>query len=315
LIAVLYSGVAQTFSKGPMLASFFVIAAVTGGLLIMGKRTMAGRSAGVAGLCAILVAVNVVVLPLLPLADSFAEKTYAGWIGPKPAPPTVAATPSPSTPPPVAATPVQPRPPVAAADPPKPAAAKAPPPQPVPSASEVLEKTLRVNIESTMTQLDDGRIAWHTAECETLCAGQRTRLWTAGWQVVREHWLTGIGFGGWRAEMKRLLQYPFSSPHNATLHMWGMFGLAGLALNLGLYAVLLRRLAGFGRWLEPTAGHMAALATGIYLAICMAGEAVETTEIFSLSRFGFFIWIMLAMHTSSAGSVTSAPAAAPSPAR
>jgi hypothetical protein len=261
LLATLYSGVAQTVSKGPMLASFAAQTAVFAALLHGGQRALAWRSARMAALCVGLVLVNIVVPPLLPLAQPYVAKTYADWMG---SPPTAIA------------------------------------PAPMPSAAGLVERKLRVFVESTPIQLVDGRtlVVGKDFECRVICAGHRKELWTAGWQTVSRNWLAGIGFGGWKQELRVALGYPFSSPHNATLHLWGMFGLAGLALNLALYVVILRRMVDVRNWQGPSSRQVWMLATTIYLAISILSEAVDTSQILSLSRFGVFNWIFLAMQAS-----------------
>jgi O-antigen ligase len=131
--------------------------------------------------------------------------------------------------------------------------------------------------------------------CHSLCAGQRTVLWPAGWKIVRQHWLTGFGFGGWKYEIHALLGVAYGSPHNATLHLWGMFGLAGLALNVLLYVLILRRAVASMRVQASGINAVWMIATTTYLLMVVICEAGETTEILSLSRFGLFTWIMLAM--------------------
>lgn len=247
LLGILYSGVAQTVSKGPVIASLLVLFAAFCVQLLNGHRARAWLTAGVAASCVALVLVNVV-LPTL----------YIAWAAPSPAR-AAQITPGGSVPP------------------------------------SPIERRLRVRVETpAVADIDRKQVTQgRDVTCSVICAGNRTRLWSAGIEIVREHWLTGFGFGGWKYLMQPQLRYPFTSPHNATLHLWGMFGLVGLALNLGLYAIILRRLfAAHGLW---------ATAAGLYLAMIILGEAVETTLLLSLSRFGLFTWMLLAMQASATG--------------
>src|SRR5262249_50870885 len=82
LLAIVYSGVAQTVSKGPILACFAALAATTCGLLLFHGRALAWRTVGIGAFCAFLVMINVVLPPLVPAARAFAERTYAEWTKP-----------------------------------------------------------------------------------------------------------------------------------------------------------------------------------------------------------------------------------------
>jgi O-antigen ligase len=128
-------------------------------------------------------------------------------------------------------------------------------------------------------------------------------LWTAGLAVIREHWLVGIGYGGWRDQMLQRLHYPYSSPHNALLHLWGTLGLAGVLLMLGAYC---RILVVIVRKLKTTSaragmGIQAPLGIAPILLMLMAHELVDGALIFSLSRLGLLAWILIGILAESVG--------------
>jgi O-Antigen ligase len=297
LLGILYSGMAQTVSKGALLASFAILLVMFFAFLLIRRRPLALRTAGIAALCGLLVLINLVIPPLLPLAGPYMASVYAAWTAPRieaQAPQAQqASSPASQT----AVRPAQPNGPEANVS---------------ASVEQALERKFRVRVEAPMVGDIDHKNVTISPDiiCHSFCAGQRTVLWPAGWKIVRQHWLTGFGFGGWKYEMHALLGYPYASPHNATLHLWGMFGLAGLVLNLLLYARILRRAIASMNGQGSGTNAVWVIATTTYLLMVVICEAVETTEILSLSRFGLFTWIMLAMQgacmlRSAAGPVAS----------
>ena len=78
-----------------------------------------------------------------------------------------------------------------------------------------------------------------------------------------------------------------------------MFGLLGLALNLGLYALMIRRAYGLRLLLRRDNPDVVwAVASTAFILIVMVHEIFETSMIFSLSRFGLFAWLVLAVQSS-----------------
>jgi hypothetical protein len=267
LVAVLYAGVAMTISKGAFLATGVVLAGAMLAFLLMARWDLVLRTGALAGLCAALLAAVIVIPAVGPRVMASVEAAIRGRDVPAQAG----------------------------------IGAPARQPRPMPSLGEAIEYRLRVGV-ATRQQSDPDRqnvVRTGTITCELACSGHRDELWKAGLDVVRQHWLLGVGFGGWRFEMHSRLGFGYTSPHNATLHLWGMFGLLGLALNLGLYGLVLRRAYGL-RSLLAGGSRDAACAVGStsFIFIVMVHEAIETSMILSLSRFGLFAWLMLAVQSS-----------------
>jgi hypothetical protein len=164
-----------------------------------------------------------------------------------------------------------------------------------------VEKQLRFGVARPLQSDIDRKVVvlGDEAACGASCTGHRMDLWKAGLDVVRQHWLFGIGFGGWRYEMQPRLGFPFTSPHNVTIHLWGMFGLLGLGLNLALYCLVLKRAWDLRRIGAPQDdGAIWAVASTASILMIFIHETAETSWIFSLSRFGLFSWLLLSLQSS-----------------
>jgi O-antigen ligase len=131
--------------------------------------------------------------------------------------------------------------------------------------------------------------------CGVSCTGQRDLLWNAGLKVLREHWLMGIGFGGWKRVLNEKLGFPFDHPHLGLVEVWGEFGILGLAMYLTLVLFLIVRArhaiqakaAGFEKWFL-IGTSMAALAL-------LSNELFDTSKFFSVSPHAIWIWALLAL--------------------
>ncbi|HXM34150.1 MAG TPA: O-antigen ligase family protein, partial [Pyrinomonadaceae bacterium] len=132
-------------------------------------------------------------------------------------------------------------------------------------------------------------------DCGLMCTGQRDLLWKAGLEVIKEHWLAGIGFGAWKRVLDQKLGFPFDHPHNGFMEVWGEFGIVGAAMYLSLIVFLVRRARsairtqaiGFEKWFL-VGSSMAGLAF-------LANELFDTTKFFSMSPHAIWIWSLLAL--------------------
>jgi len=132
-------------------------------------------------------------------------------------------------------------------------------------------------------------------DCGLRCTGQRDLLWSAGWEVVQDNWGSGVGFGAWKAQLHKILGYPFDSPHNGLLEVWGEFGLAGLVLYV-TFAVILVRKAWLAFWLEPNSwtSTFAAGCSLFFLGLLIT-ELFEGTKFFAISPHAIWIWSLLVL--------------------
>ena len=141
---------------------------------------------------------------------------------------------------------------------------------------------------------------------ETILGG-REFLWPAGWQLISDHFLLGVGIGNSPTQVLTYLGYlrgfslsSIEEPlHNPILVIWAETGLPGLILYLG---ILVSALFSFGRcYLQSMrigAKHMIAyfaLTTSVfigYLASWIKGGGIE-------SDFSYFLILALLLIPSS----------------
>lgn len=148
---------------------------------------------------------------------------------------------------------------------------------------------------SEMYRNMDGVIEYKERDCGLGCTGQRDRLWKAGLTVVGEHWLLGIGPAAWPEAFMERLQFPFDTPHNVLLEIWGGFGLAGLALYGALAVALLRQLkAAFQGSFASRAAAIHARGTMMFVLVIMVSEWVDPCKLLTMNPHALWLWPLLA---------------------
>jgi O-antigen ligase len=108
--------------------------------------------------------------------------------------------------------------------------------------------------------------------------GSREEIWAYALQMIQQHPITGLGFGGWeqRFQLHSLLTGAATTvpPHNSLFILWLQSGLPGMLVGLGLvaaiYAAAARALAAHDR--ETLALAMAALGAFSWYFIQGLGE-------------------------------------------
>jgi len=125
---------------------------------------------------------------------------------------------------------------------------------------------------------------WHT--------GQRDLLWSAGIATIKDHPLWGIGYKKWKAELKRRLDYPFSSPHNGALEITGAYGLIGALLYVALVALFLRNTVRVLRHSEPDFGLLWATAAAGGMLLF---ELVDVSTSLAVTLPAVLFWAFLAI--------------------
>ena len=130
-------------------------------------------------------------------------------------------------------------------------------------------------------------------ECGLACTGQRLRLWSIGLNTVLDHWLVGIGFGGWKSQLLSKLGFPFDSPHNGILELVGEFGIAGLVLYLTLMKLVIHRFWLAARCLGRMWYFDMVAAIGLYSVALLLTELFEPTKFFAMNPHFLWIWPLL----------------------
>jgi hypothetical protein len=151
------------------------------------------------------------------------------------------------------------------------------------------------DLDSPLSSHLDSETTATERDCGVFCTGQRDLLWKAGLEVVQEHWLIGIGYGGWKRVLQQKLGYPFDHPHNGFIEMWGEFGIAGAAIYVALIVFLIRRtrsailakVGGFEKWFL--------IGSSMAMLAFLANELFDTNKFFSLSPHAIWIWPLLAL--------------------
>ncbi|MCP3420921.1 O-antigen ligase family protein [Nocardioides pinisoli] len=67
----------------------------------------------------------------------------------------------------------------------------------------------------------------------------RMRLWGAALDLFRENPILGLGFGGWKPAMERLIGRSDWPPHNVVISAWADAGLVAAALTVAFIAITL----------------------------------------------------------------------------
>jgi hypothetical protein len=138
-------------------------------------------------------------------------------------------------------------------------------------------------------------ISGEKRSCGIMCTGQRDLLWHAGVQTIREHWLFGIGFGGWKTVLELKLGYPFDSPHVGPLDSWGQFGIAGAILYFWLAFTLIARLLRSAR----CDGHNRAVSDSIWLSFSafalLMTEMSNASNYFAVSALALWGWVLVGL--------------------
>ena len=139
-----------------------------------------------------------------------------------------------------------------------------------------------------------GRITYSKRDCGWECTGQRDRLWGTGLAIVGEHWLIGIGPHRWTAEYEARLGFPFDTPHNVVLELWGGYGIAGVALYLALLVLLGRQLV--RSFALPGAARAVILVTttALYIVAMLVAELVDPAKFLAMNPHAIWLWAFAA---------------------
>jgi O-antigen ligase len=132
--------------------------------------------------------------------------------------------------------------------------------------------------------------------------GQRERLWEAGVDVVRNHWLWGLGPAGLTAAMTKALNYPFTSPHNFALELLGAYGLLGGAIYIALILAL------WSAGITLTHDQRMLLPGGLIIApilVLLLAEIVEPSLAFGYGVVGFWFWCFAGLLAATARDTAS----------
>src|SRR5262249_36246302 len=130
--------------------------------------------------------------------------------------------------------------------------------------------------------------------------GQRDLTWNGGSQIVKDHFLWGIGPLNWAEEMERKVHFPFDSPHNAALEYVGAYGLPGALLYGALLVVFLRNAQKLRRL--GARGPVAQVDAWLFGAILsfLLVELVDVGISLAITLHTIWFWVLMALHTGRA---------------
>jgi hypothetical protein len=140
-----------------------------------------------------------------------------------------------------------------------------------------------------------GLIIYSKRDCGWECTGQRDRLWGTGLEIVRAHWLIGIGPHRWIPEYQMRLGFPFDSPHNVVLELWGGYGIVGVALYLVLLVTLTRPLARSASLRLSAPTFILAVTTTLYIVALLIVELVDPAMFMAMNPHAIWIWTFSAV--------------------
>jgi len=148
--------------------------------------------------------------------------------------------------------------------------------------------------KSEMYRSVPGQITYTKRDCGWECTGQRDRLWGTGLAIVGEHWLIGIGPHRWKAEYQTRLGFPFDTPHDALLELWGSYGLAGVALYLSLLVLLVRQLVRSAALPASASAVILVTTTGLYIVAMLVAELVDPAKFLAMNPHAIWLWTFAA---------------------
>ena len=154
--------------------------------------------------------------------------------------------------------------------------------------------------KSEMYRNIPGQIVYAKRDCGWECTGQRDRLWRTGLAIVGEHWLIGIGPHRWVPEYQARLGFPFDTPHDIVLEMWGAYGLAGIALYVTLLVLLARQLVRSIAVPVSAPSFILVSMTALYIIAMLISELVDPAKFLAMTPHAIWLWIFAA--TAVAGS-------------
>lgn len=144
--------------------------------------------------------------------------------------------------------------------------------------------------------------SWQEGKGDKTSIGLRFDYYANALAIIQAHPLTGVGTGGFAAAYEERIKgtgmAPSNNPHNQYLLITAQFGIFGLAMLLGLYAIYWRS-AG---WLSPP---FMQIARGVLLAFLVGN--LFNSFMLDFTERTFFAWIsgvLLAELSARAGSTT-----------
>ena len=139
-----------------------------------------------------------------------------------------------------------------------------------------------------------GSIIYTKRDCGWTCTGQRDLLWGTGLAIVADHWLLGIGPHQWSREYMARLNFPFDTPHDAPLELWGGYGLAGAVLYLLLVYQLLFLATQSFQTPRSSPKYVFLVGTSLYTLAMLLTELVDPEKFLVMSPHTVWLWIFIA---------------------
>ena len=140
----------------------------------------------------------------------------------------------------------------------------------------------------------NGKITYTSRQASLLTIGQRDRTLKGGLEIIKRHWLWGIGNAErWQVNMQELIGYPFDSPHNSILEVWGSYGIAGLVMYIIMIYFFIRnfihlRNGNLVSW-QAVANEWTFMAGATFLGI----ELIDTLTLFAQTIHSITLWSIL----------------------
>jgi hypothetical protein len=125
--------------------------------------------------------------------------------------------------------------------------------------------------------------------------GQRLRLLKAGLKVIFLHPWWGIGYKQWPSAMIEVTGFPFGSPHNVLLEVWGSYGVLGAILYLMLIAVAARNFVVIEKTTKDAATLWLNRGIGLFLLALLLHEMVEVATVLAITPYALWAWTALGL--------------------
>lgn len=135
-----------------------------------------------------------------------------------------------------------------------------------------------------------GKITYTARDCGWRCTGQRDLLWGSALAIIADHWLIGIGPHRWLPEYQARLGFPFDTPHEVWLELWGGYGLAGLALQGVLVFLLAQQVLRCLRVSSDAAGFIFLQSTALYMVAMLLAELVDPAQFLAMNPHAIWLW-------------------------
>ena len=125
--------------------------------------------------------------------------------------------------------------------------------------------------------------------------GRRLQLFKSGVEILSNHPWWGIGHKQWAVAMLQITGFPFGSPHNGLLEVWGSYGVLGALLYAALIVVAGRNYLMIERRAHNSISLWLNRGIGLFLFALVLHELVEVATVLAVTPYALWAWMALGL--------------------